>query len=73
MTMATNLVSATKSPQVNTLQSDKNGGTMAIGCDPFDDKDLQESSDTGKPSRLRATNKTVNEEEVVGKALQAKQ
>ena len=77
----TDLMPASKSPQVNTLQRDENGRiseawpslaieNVDIG---FDDEDPRESGVTGKPSRLRAPSKTVNEEEVrVEKALQAK-
>ena len=77
----TDSTSAAKSPQVDTLQSDENGGISEVWPSlaienvdiGFDDEDLRESSDTGKPSRLRAPSKTVNEEDVrVEKALQAK-
>ena len=80
----TDLTSAAKSPQVDTLQSDENGGISEVWPSlaienvdiGFDDEDPRESSDTGKPSRLRAPSKTVNEEEVrvekAEKALQAK-
>jgi len=77
----TDLTSAAKLSQVNTLQSDKNAGILEVWPslaienvdNGFDDEEPRKSSVTGKPSRLRAPNKTVNEEEVrVEKGLEAK-
>ena len=75
------LTSVEKSPQVNTFQSDENGGIMqgrpSLAIENVDigfcDENSREISYTGRPISLKAPNKTVNEEEVrVEKALQTK-
>ena len=77
----TDSTSVGKSPQVNTFQSDEDGGIKQVRPSlaiknvdiGFCDENLRESSDNGRPIRLKAPNKTVNEEEVrAEKALQAK-
>ena len=76
----TNSTSAEKSPRVNTFQSDEKGGNMEVRPSlaienvdiGFYAENSREISDTGRPMRLKAPNKMVNEEARVEKALQAK-
>ena len=78
--MTTDSTSAEKSPQVNTFQSDENGGIMEVQPSlaivnvdiGFYDENSREISDTGRPIWLKAPSKLVNEEIRVEKALQAK-